>query len=69
MLKLIRKEFIFDDPTPTPECHASTILKLDDGALLAAWFAGTREADLDTLIWSAGARAACGARRGRSRRR
>lgn len=51
MLKLIRKEFIFDDPTPTPECHASTILKLDDGALLAAWFAGTREADLDTLIW------------------
>lgn len=51
MLELIKKEFIFDDPTPVPECHASTILKLSNGNLLAAWFGGTREADLDTLIW------------------
>ncbi len=51
MLKLIKKEFIFDEPTPVPECHASTILKLDNGNILAAWFGGTKEAHMDTLIW------------------
>lgn len=51
MLKLLKKEFIFDDPIPVPECHASTLLKLDNGNLLAAWFGGTKEADMDTLIW------------------
>lgn len=50
-LKLLKKEFIFDDPIPVPECHASTILKLDHEKLLAAWFGGTKEANMDTLIW------------------
>ena len=27
MFKLIQNGFIFDDPIPVPECHASTILK------------------------------------------
>ena len=52
MLKLIKKEFIFDDPIPVPECHSSTILRLENGNLLAAWFGGVREGDMDTLIWT-----------------
>ena len=52
MYKLVRKEFIFDDPIPTPECHASTLLKTSTGHWLAAWFAGTKEANPDVLIWS-----------------
>lgn len=51
MYQLIRKEFIFDDPIPVPECHASTILKTKSG-WVAAWFAGTKEANPDVLIWS-----------------
>ena len=51
MLKLRKKSFVFDDPTPVPECHASTLLKLEGESLLAAWFAGTKEADADTPIW------------------
>lgn len=31
------KEFICD-PLPTPNCHASTVLPLGDGSVLAAWF-------------------------------
>lgn len=50
-MKLIRQQFIFDDPTPTPECHASTIVRLDDGSLIAAWFAGTKEGAEDVMIW------------------
>jgi predicted neuraminidase len=31
-----------------PSCHASTLLELPDGKLLAAWFAGTEEGASDT---------------------
>lgn len=50
-MKIIKKEFIFDDPTPMPECHASTILKLDNGELMSAWFSGTKEGNEDVMIW------------------
>lgn len=50
-MELIKKEFIFDDPVPTPECHASTIIKLDNGDLIAAWFAGEKEGKNDVMIW------------------
>ncbi len=50
-MKLIKQEFIFGEPLPTPECHASTILVRDDGKKLAAWFAGTKEANPDVLIF------------------
>ena len=50
-MKLIRKEFIFSEPLPTPECHASTLIVREDGAKLAAWFAGTKEANPDVLIF------------------
>ena len=50
-MKLIKQEFIFGEPLPTPECHASTIIVREDGKKLAAWFAGTKEANPDVLIF------------------
>ena len=46
----ILKEFIFENK-PTESCHASTVLPLDDGRVVAAWFAGTKESadDVDIL--------------------
>jgi predicted neuraminidase len=38
-----RKEMIFDENKPTPACHASTVLPLPNGEVLAAWFGGTAE--------------------------
>lgn len=46
------KEFICD-PLPTPNCHASTVLPLGDGSVLAAWFGGTKESSADVDIWVA----------------
>ena len=42
-MKQITKEFIFGEPLPVPENHASTILVHEDGTKLAAWFGGTKE--------------------------
>lgn len=50
-MKTICSEFIYNEPAPTPECHASTILKQRDGTLIAAWFGGTREGADDVAIW------------------
>ena len=33
--------------------HASTVVELKDGRLLAAWFGGTAEGAKDVAIWSA----------------
>ena len=52
MFKLIRNDFIFDDPIPFPECHASTLLKTGEKRYVAAWFGGTKEANPDVMIWS-----------------
>ncbi len=46
------KELIFDLNTPTPSCHASTVLPLPDGTVLAAWFGGTAEGKDDVDIWT-----------------
>ncbi len=45
-----KKEFIFTNK-PTKNCHASTVLPLGNGTVLAAWFAGTEEGkdDVDIL--------------------
>lgn len=51
-MKLIQKEFIYDEPLPVPHCHASTILKLGEGIFLAAWFGGTMEKAKDVTIWA-----------------
>jgi predicted neuraminidase len=45
--------FIFEPgSTSFPECHASTIVALKNGDLMAAWFGGTRERAPDVAIWS-----------------
>ncbi|NBV86551.1 MAG: sialidase, partial [Verrucomicrobia bacterium] len=49
---IIRSEFIFEK-NPVPSCHATTIVEANDGALISAWFAGTREGDPDVGIWTA----------------
>ncbi len=45
-------EFIFEPgSTSFPESHASTIVALRNGELMAAWFGGTRERAPDVAIW------------------
>lgn len=43
-------EFIFEK-APFASCHASTIVELRDGGLMAAWFGGTSEGAKDVAIW------------------
>jgi predicted neuraminidase len=38
---------------PFKSCHASTIVQLPDGELMAAWFAGEYEGAKDVCIWTA----------------
>lgn len=49
-MMIIRHEHIYEQ-IAVPSCHASTILKLKDGTLLAAWFAGQQERSPDVTIW------------------
>lgn len=44
------EEFIFRDAS-FPSCHASTIVEVPTGDLLAAWFGGLREGDDSVEIW------------------
>jgi predicted neuraminidase len=45
-------EFVAE-PMPTPQCHASTVVEVRPGELMAAWFGGTAEGRPDVAIWSA----------------
>jgi predicted neuraminidase len=45
----VLSEFL-NEPSPTPQCHASTIVETADG-LVAAWFGGTHEKNPDVGIW------------------
>ncbi len=51
MIKSIKKEYIFEKDAVTPACHASTVLPLDDGRVIAAWFGGRREKSADVEIY------------------
>lgn len=53
-MKFTAKREIINAPgTPTPNCHASTVLPLDNGEVLASWFGGTEEGKSDVVIWVA----------------
>ena len=43
------RELVFTE-MPTEDCHASTVLPLDDGRVVSAWFAGTKEKADDVNI-------------------
>ena len=46
-----QKEYVFGDNRPFAQCHASTLIRLDDGQFLIAWFGGTEEKNPDVGIW------------------
>ena len=47
----LKGELIYPlDGKPTPECHASTIVEVEDG-FIAAWFGGTGEKYNDVGVW------------------
>lgn len=48
--KIVTSEFIFEN-APFKQCHASTIIELKDGSLMAAWFGGSHESNKDVEIW------------------
>ena len=48
----ITKEFIFEEDRPFDSAHASTLIQLEDGSILAAWFAGSWEGAPDVGIWT-----------------
>ena len=52
----LHKRFIDDQPA-TPQVHASTLVELPDGSLMAAWFGGTAERAPDVRIWCSRLRA------------
>jgi predicted neuraminidase len=33
------------------QCHAATLVRLDDGGILTAWFGGTKEGNSDIALW------------------
>ncbi len=48
---ITQRSFVFGDNRPFPQCHASTLVRLDNGHFLVASFGGTREKDDDVGIW------------------
>ncbi len=48
---VIHSEMIFSQP-PFAQCHASTLITLDDGSPMAAWFAGDYEGAPGVSIWT-----------------
>jgi predicted neuraminidase len=47
----ISQEFIYTE-APFPSAHASTVVELKNGDLLAAWFGGSHENAPDVAIWA-----------------
>ena len=48
---IIEKDFVFGQKRPFVQCHASTLLRTDDGKFLVAFFGGTKEQNNDVGIW------------------
>lgn len=51
MIGSFLKETVFGEGAVTPSCHASTVLPLPDGRVLAAWFGGEHEKAPDVNIY------------------
>ena len=51
MSRILASEFVFEDKRPFVSCHASTVLRLDSGVILCAWFGGSYETHNDVAIW------------------
>lgn len=51
MIKRAIKEYIFPADSVTKSCHASTVLPLEDGTVLASWFGGKSEKDKSVEIY------------------
>lgn len=49
----VTREYIFEDDRAFQSAHASTLIELDTGEVLAAWFGGSRENHPDVAIWMA----------------
>ncbi len=49
--KMLVNEFIYPPKSVTESCHASTVLPLSDGTVVAAWFGGSKEGNDDVKIW------------------
>lgn len=47
----VETSFVFGGDRPFAQCHASTLVRLDDGQFLVAWFGGTEEKNPDVGIW------------------
>ena len=52
MIQSVNKEYIFPADSETKSCHASTVLPLADGSVLAAWFGGKHEKDKTVEIYT-----------------
>jgi predicted neuraminidase len=50
-LIVFKEDFVFQDDRPFPQCHASTLVRTNDGNFLVAWFGGTHEKHDDVGIW------------------
>lgn len=50
-VRMIDHRKIFQEEQFFPQCHASTIVRLENGTLISAWFAGTHEKHDDVAIW------------------
>jgi predicted neuraminidase len=50
-LAVISSGFVFKEPQPFQQCHASTVMHTRTGEFLVAWFGGTHEKHDDVGIW------------------
>lgn len=50
---LTNKQFIFENNDTVAQCHAATVVVLNDNTVASAWFAGSAEGKSDVSIWFA----------------
>jgi predicted neuraminidase len=50
-IQIITQHKIFKEEAFFPQCHASTLVRMKNDALVCAWFGGTHEKHDDVAIW------------------